>query len=57
LFAIFIWRDLWLWASERFFTPLWLMPAVMVLCLVLMALLLGGMRLLGKLFRPTEGRD
>jgi hypothetical protein len=45
------WRDLWQWAGERFFLPIWLMPLVLVFCLALMAILLGGMRLLGKLFR------
>jgi prepilin signal peptidase PulO-like enzyme (type II secretory pathway) len=45
------WRDLWQWAGGRFFLPIWLMPLVLVFCLALMAILLGGMRLLGKLFR------
>jgi prepilin signal peptidase PulO-like enzyme (type II secretory pathway) len=54
LFAIVCWSDLWQWASERFFMPIWLMPLVLVVCLALMALLLGGMRLLGRLFRGHE---
>jgi prepilin signal peptidase PulO-like enzyme (type II secretory pathway) len=53
LAAIVWWADLWHWAHERFFTPIWLMPLVLVVCLVLMAALLGGMRLLGGLFRSS----
>jgi leader peptidase (prepilin peptidase)/N-methyltransferase len=55
--AMVWWSDLWQWASERFFMPIWLMPLVLVFCLVLMAVLLGGMRLLGRLFRRSEDAD
>jgi hypothetical protein len=46
------WADIWEWANPLFGVG-WLVPAVMVICMVLMAILLGGMRLLRRLFQPA----
>lgn len=54
LTTMVLWSDIWSWASEQFFGIIWLMPVVLVICLALMAILLGGMRLLGRLFRREE---
>ncbi len=43
---IVAWRDLWLWASDRFFNPPWLMPIVLIVFLGLMAIPLLGLRLM-----------
>jgi prepilin signal peptidase PulO-like enzyme (type II secretory pathway) len=43
------WADIWNWGLPLFEQP-WLVPAVMSVCMALMAVLLGGMRLLRRLF-------
>jgi hypothetical protein len=43
------WAPIWNWAFPLF-EVVWLVPTVMAVCMLLMAILLGGMRLLRRLF-------
>jgi leader peptidase (prepilin peptidase)/N-methyltransferase len=53
LVVIVRWAELWTWAQPMFALG-WLVPLVMLCCMLLMAVLLGGMRILRGLFRSDR---
>lgn len=54
LAVIVRWSSLWEWVQPMFAMG-WLVPVVMVACMLLMAILLGGLRVLQGLFRRDSG--
>jgi prepilin signal peptidase PulO-like enzyme (type II secretory pathway) len=46
LTTILLWRDVWPFAADRAFRPIWLMPALLTICSVPMAAMLLGWRML-----------
>lgn len=40
--TILLWRDIWPWAADRVFTPIWFFPAALIVCSVPFAAMLYG---------------